>query len=227
MDQRGSDLTGEMLMFGVLGKLLYMPPQNDWLQSLFDEKVFEEVPFGADQDDVVKGMGLIQVWSQSVWNRDPSAAVAGLESDYLRLFIGAGKVMAPPWESVYFNQERLLFQEQTLQVRAWYRRYNLQIEKLYNEPDDHIGLELVFLAQMAQLGLQAIEQQDTTQLAKLLCDQQIFLSEHPLRWVQVWCDLVDQHAQTDFYRGIGHLTLGSLLAVAHVLQLEVPEKALG
>ena len=227
MDQYTIDLTGEMLMFGVLSKLLYTSPQMDWIQSLLVEKVFEEVPFGADQEDVVNGMGLIQVWNQSVWNLNPQAALAELESDYLCLFIGAGKVMAPPWESVYFSQERLLFREQTLQVRQWYRRYGLESEQLYHEPDDHIGLELSFMAHLTSLALQARDENKLAEFDEYLTAQKEFFSNHLLKWGPAWAKLVIEHAQTDFYRGIGHLTLGSLLAVAHLLQLEIPEKALG
>jgi TorA maturation chaperone TorD len=39
-----------------------------------------------------------------------------LRVDHTRLFVGVGKVLAPPWESVYFNEDRMVFQKQTLEV---------------------------------------------------------------------------------------------------------------
>ena len=60
----------------------------------------------------------------------------------MRAFSSSAKVLTPP-ESVYFSEERLVFQEETLQVREWYRRFDLQSVKLH-EPDDHVGLELTF-----------------------------------------------------------------------------------
>ena len=36
-------LTGEMLMFQLLGKILYQAPEAEWLQSLADEEVFLEL----------------------------------------------------------------------------------------------------------------------------------------------------------------------------------------
>ena len=50
----------------------------------------------------------------------------------------------------------MIFQEQTLHVRQWYSRFGLQVVKLHKEPDDHIGLELEFVAHLANLALQAI-----------------------------------------------------------------------
>ncbi|HMN15077.1 MAG TPA: molecular chaperone TorD family protein [Bellilinea sp.] len=205
-------LTGQMLLFGLLGKLLYMSPDKEWIQHLLDDDVFSEVPFGEDQEDVVQGLNYIQDWISTNLSKNPASAIASLEEDYLRLFIGAGKVLAPPWESVYFTDDRSMFSEETLQVRNCYRKYGLQIEHLYHEPDDHIGLELSFLAHLAQLAVQALEQEGSAELIQLLHDQQAFLTEHPLRWSTTWCELVLQHARTDFYRGIALLINGALKA---------------
>lgn len=204
------DLTGQILLFGLLGKLLNMLPEKEWIQYLLNEKIFSESPFGVNQEDVTRGLKLIQAWSITVWKQDNNLAFADIESDNFRLFIGAGKVLAPPWESVYFNDDRSLFSEETLQVRECYRKYGLQIEQLYHEPDDHIGLELSFLAHLAQLALQATQENNPIEFENILRDQQAFLTEHPLRWAQTWCDLVDQHARTDFYRGIALIVNGAL-----------------
>jgi TorA maturation chaperone TorD len=211
------ELTGELLLFGTLSKLLQAPPERGWIQNLLAEKVFAEAPFAAEHPDVARGLSLIQAWNRSVWDKDTGPAFEALKADYLRLFIGVGKVLAPPWESVYFGDDRLLFQEQTIQVREWYRKYGLQIEKLHHEPDDQIGLELSFLANLAQLAVQAAERRDEAELTRLLHDQQAFLTEHPLRWAQAWCDLVDRHARTDFYRGIALLVNGGLKTAGEML----------
>jgi len=227
MDQYVSDLTGEMLLFGTLSKVLYASPQKEWIQSLMAEKVFDEIPFGAGQADAARGLSLIQNWNSAVWDKDPSAAFSDLETDYLNLFIGAGKVLAPPWESVYSSEERLVFQEETLQVRAWYRRYGLQSEQLYHEPDDHIGLELSFLAYLSQMALTALDQENEAVFSRLLGDQHAFLTEHPLRWTQAWCDLVNQHARTDFYRGVALLVNGALKESDSFLQDAVSQLSEG
>ena len=66
-------------------------------------------------------------------------------SDYMALFVGPGTPLAPPWESVCRHKdEALVFQKETLEVRAAYRELGLQVEKLHHEPDDHIAYELEF-----------------------------------------------------------------------------------
>jgi len=214
-----TQLMGEMLLCGLLGELVYQPPNETRLQSLYAEGVFTESPLGDDQEVVRAGLARLQSWGREHWERDPVEALVELNADHLRLFAGLGKVLAPPWESVYFSDEQQLFQEQTLQVRGWYRKYGLQIEHLHNEPDDHLGMELGFLAHLAQFGLQALAQDDAEAVSLLLSDQAAFLSEHLLAWAPKWCELVEQHANTDFYRGIALLVRGTLHEVATIARV--------
>lgn len=39
-------------------------------------------------------------------------------------YVEPGSLPAPPWESAYLSEDRLLFQESTLEVRKAYLKYN-------------------------------------------------------------------------------------------------------
>lgn len=119
-----------------------------------------------------------------------------LEQDYLRLFVGLGTPMAPPWESAWADDARLLFQRQTLDVRYWYRSAGLEVANLHAEPDDHIGSELEFIGRLLE--------RDDGETAKLFAD------EHPRAWASRWCDAVQVHAQTDFYRTLARDAVAAL-----------------
>jgi TorA maturation chaperone TorD len=216
-------LTGQTLLFGVLAKVLYQYPEKDWIDTLIAEDIFAEVPFAGAQPDVIAGLSLLQSWSRAHRGGISQEAFDAIRIDHTRLFLGPGKVLAAPWESVHFNEERLVFQQETLQVRGWYSRFGLEVAKLHQEPDDHIGLELEFLAHLANLGMQALQAQDQKRFDELLDAQRKFLTEHLLKWSPVWCGLVIQHARTDFYRGVAQLTNGSLLELAKVLAIPMPE----
>lgn len=215
-------LFGEALLFNLLGKLIYSLPDGDWLQSLYTNEVFAEAPFGMDQPDVVEGLALLNRWGQSPVEIDETM-LQDLNADSTQLFFGPGRVLAPLWESVYFTEERLVFQESTLDVRRWYQQFKLEPENLNKEPDDHIALEMVFIAHLANLGAQALKMGDEKECEKLLQAQREFINEHLLKWATVWCQQVFDHAQTDFYRGIALLTNGALAKLTSLFGLELAE----
>ena len=89
-------LMGETLVFELLGRLLYDELDKAWLQSLLSEDVFEDVPFGAEQEETKRGLELLQKWAKQNGTELKDAAFDELRVDYTRLFVGVGKVLAPP-----------------------------------------------------------------------------------------------------------------------------------
>jgi TorA maturation chaperone TorD len=215
-------LTGELLLFGLLGKILYMYPEESWLQPLFEDAIFAEAPFAGEHPDVIAGSALLETLAEQ-YQRDTNGTISDLKVDYTRLFDHTDRIPVAPWESVYLNTDNLLFQEQTLGVRSWYNAYGLEITNKYKEPDDHIGLELAFLAHLANLSLNTLKEGDESKFEEMLSAQRRFLSAHPLRWIPTWCNLVEKHAHTDFYRGVALILRGALMKIAEVLDLEIPK----
>lgn len=76
--------------------------------------------------------------------------VEGLASEYTALFVGPHKLIAPPWESVYIGDEGLLFQESTLEVRRTYLEDGMIPAEHPHVADDHIALELDYMALLAR-----------------------------------------------------------------------------
>jgi len=216
-------LLGEILLLSVLSKALQTYPEKVWLQSLVKEDVFSESPLVGEHPDVQAGLFLLRAWSTKNREGISEKNLQDLKVDYTQLFIGVEKVLAPSWESVYFNEDRLVFQEQTLQVRNWYRCFGLEPEKIHKEPDDHIGLQMSFVSYLAKLALQALEEQEQEKFEGLLDAQHQFLSEHLLKWGPYWCNLVSEHAQTDFYKGLALLTRGALLTLAKQFDIQISE----
>ena len=215
-------LFGEALLFNLLGKLIYTLPDRDFLQSLYDHEVFSEAPFAAGQPDISEGLKMLNQWSQQS-DKISKEMIQDLNIDNTRLFVGLGRVLAPVWESVHFTEERLVFQESTLEVRRWYQRFGLEPENLHKEPDDHIALEMAFIAHLASLAVQALDIGDREQCEKLLQAQREFCSAHLIRWAPLWSQQVLENAKTDFYRGIALLTRGALIEFAQLFDLKLVE----
>jgi TorA maturation chaperone TorD len=220
-------LLGETLLIGLIGRIIYQYPESEqraWFQSLIDSGAFAETPIATKPGDMAAGLDLLQKWSHAGITDE---IYSEMQSDHLRLFIGAGKIIAPPWESAFCNEARLTFQEQTLQVRNWYRRFGLEPEKIYHEPDDHIGLELTFMAHLANQALLAIDKGDKVKFDELIEARKQFLNEHLLKWAFAWCDLVTKNARTDFYKGMALLTRGTIAHLAEHYELQFTNEVVG
>ncbi len=208
---------GQSLMFGLLGKITYTYPDQELLEVIKEEGLFSEAPFGNDQEHTQKGLSLVNDWLDE--HRDQQEqALKELRVDYTGLFIEITDKDISPWESVYFTEERGIFQKSTLKVREWYRRFGLQVTKLYKEPDDHVGLEFAFLSHLARQAVEALEDEDRDRTRKIIQAQKDFLGEHVLTWVPNWSEQLREYAKTDFYRGVSHLVQGSLDETRELLE---------
>ncbi len=215
----GTALVYEKIVVGLLGKLWFEYPEQLFIEDLALEKVFYEMPFAGDRPDVKAGLELLQQWTQRNQSGLSESEFDAIRSDYTRLFIGPGKVQAPPWESVYFNDSRTIFDERTLQVREYYRKFGLESVRVRQEPDDHVGLEMAFLAHLAGDALKALEAGDQVEVERLLDAQRQFASEHLFSWFGSWYKLVEEKAHSDFYRGLALLTKGVLVEIAEILHV--------
>ena len=216
-------LTGELLLFSLLGKMLLQIPEKSWLQPILDEDLFTEAPFAEQQPAVIQGLALMEQWSQDIQGRLTSDIITDLKAEHTRLFTGLLKIPVAPWESVFFTEERLVFQKQTQDVRDWYRRYGMAVNNEYKEPEDHIGLELTFIAHLAKIGLAALATQNEVDFEGALAAQRDFATKHLFLWAPLWCSLIQKHAQTDFYRGLAQIVDGALIELAAVLNVKLPE----
>jgi len=219
-------LIGEVMLLSLLSRIIFNYPDNEertWLQSLINEDVFSDAPFAAEKDETKEGLLLLQNWGKNGLSNE---VFEHMQTDYTRMFIGPGKVTVPPWESVYFGDDKLVFQEQTLGVRNWYRRFGLEAEKLHREPDDHIGLEMSFISHLATLGIQALNEQDKNRFEEILDAKSEFFKNHLGKWALRWCFLVKENAQTDFYQGVAHLIHGAMSELSEVLDVKITKDPL-
>lgn len=112
--------------------------------------------------------------------------------DYARLFVGPFSVIAPPYGSVYLEQERKVMGDTTLAVSRFYQEVGLELEADQRDLPDHIAVELEFLYYLLSQGY--FEQ------------YQRFLQEHLGSWVRAFGEVVEMNAKTEFYRCLARIT---------------------
>ena len=138
---------------------------------------------------------------------DPGEETAEeIRADFVSLFVGLRKTLAPPWESVYVSRERRVFQEPTLAVRRAYLEAGLHHNKMFEAPDDHISLELEFVACLDERLAVALESGSLDQVSELGRRKQCFVEDHLARWIGMFATDILAHATTEFWKGVA-LTL--------------------
>ena len=188
--------------FAQASQLLYCEPDAEVVADQVAERPFQNAPFGMDDADVREGMALMDAWCVAAAADEAGfdERVAALRREWLRLFVGAGTPDAPSWESFYRDPNSQLFSARTLEVRERYRRHGLQIERLYAEPDDHLGLMLGFVGHLIGLEAEALAVGDGAAAGEAADEQESFLVEHVLPWLTAWRYSVDAHASSDYFR---------------------------
>jgi len=199
--------------FSALGAVLYREPDEASVGELLESGFFEDIPFAGDNAQVREGIALLGQWASGVREEDFAGAVVGLRCEWLRLFVGIHVPQAPAWATFYFEKDPLIFGRKTLEVRQWYARYGLQIERKHKEPDDHLGLMLQFLATVITQEADALRSGDQDAAACLRADEQQFVASALQPWVGRWQELVAAGCKEDggtFYPGLALLIVGAL-----------------
>src|SRR5690606_18008417 len=102
--------------YSLLARLFGEEPDPDFLRELHRRQVFMTFLYADENPEVREGTQRVAAHLAELETLGEDGFEA-LRWDYTRLFIGPDRLPAPPWESAYLTEERLLFQEPTLEVR--------------------------------------------------------------------------------------------------------------
>lgn len=119
-----------------------------------------------------------------------------VRQDFYQLFLGPRHLKAPPWESVYRSELRLVNQKCTVDVRKIYSRFGFETEG--GQLEDHFGTECDFIYRLCLMSDTA----DEEQTKNLLSVQKYFITEHLAMWAPRFVDDIKGSARTLFFRGL-------------------------
>lgn len=117
-----------------------------------------------------------------------------LGEERFRMFSSFGRIPVSPWRSSYVNPEAIIFDENMLEVRDFYRSWGLRHHREKIEPDDHIGSLLEFMGVLIEKSF------DEDLLNKSLRDQAYFLRYYILDWFEGFMEVLLKETRSDYYR---------------------------
>jgi len=151
---------------------------------------------------------LAQFASQS---EDEMTLLDTLAADYADLYLTFGKRISPT-ESFWLTEDHIERQEPMFEVRRWYRHHGMSARDWRKRSDDHLVLQLDFVAQLLKEG--------TTPSCK---DAGRFLDRHLRRWSRKFLGGMAEKATTQFYAGLGLITQAILEEVRSIIE-EITEE---
>lgn len=190
-------LSTRLWFYDFLGKSFYMEPEVERLKEVASLKIFDQF---ANEEDEISNL-LVRFFNNISDLTDKD--FKKLKEEYTRLFIGPGHLPAPPWESVYLSKERIIFDEHTLAVREFFKKWGVSTKGLNKEPDDHIGFELEFMSILIDKGIKALDENNIGKFKETMEAQKEFLEAHILLWVGEFSEILTKSTKNDYFKGLG------------------------
>lgn len=197
-------LSTRQWFYDFLGKSYYMEPDRDRFLEISNFKIFsqfvdKENLQGEDSNALIDFFNNVPNMSDEDYKK--------LKEEYHRLFIGPGHLPAPPWESVYLSKEKIIFDEHTLAVRDFYKKWGVNTKEFKKEPDDHIGFELEFVSILIGKSIDALNENNIIKLKAAMSAQKEFFEKHILLWVEEFADKLFNNTEEKFYKGLALFTI--------------------
>ncbi len=179
-------------------------------QALLDRMKCLRFPVECGETELAEGYRMLENYLA----RPEPDALTDLAVDFAKVFLGAGiadeTAVAYPYESVYTSPDRLIMQDARDQVVAAYRSKGLDKAEALDVPEDHIALELEFMACLCREAQDLVAADDGQPVSGGIKEQRDFLVQHLLNWVPAFCADVQKFAETDFYKAVAKITNGYL-----------------
>ena len=143
------------------------------------------------------------------------AAIEQLAVTFDRVFFGMGPLTAQkafPYESVYTSEGGLMMQDAYSQVLHLYRDAQFAKNPEFKEPEDHLAVELAFMALLAERAAERLREADAEGAEAALLDQLTFVREHLLNWIDRFIADMQKAAEGGFYEHLALFTEAYLKA---------------
>ncbi|XDF76811.1 molecular chaperone TorD [Aliivibrio fischeri] len=122
-----------------------------------------------------------------------------LSADFCDAFLGSDKSSALPYASMYIDKSGLLNAKPAQDMREWLTKYNIAQKAEFNEPADHIAIELDFLGNLIVMTNQ---QASEDEFEAYMSAQLTFINEQLLSWTPRFNEICIERDKFGFYAAV-------------------------
>ena len=183
------------------------------IDAAFAEALAGEAALASDDAGLAAGFAALQA---DLADCDEDA-LEQLAVVFDRAFFGMGPRTAQkafPYESVYTSEGGLMMQEAYAEVLHVYRGAGFAKNPGFKEPEDHLAVELAFMALLCGRAVEALRAGDEAGAERQLRAQREFLSDHLLNWIDRFTADVRKAAEDGVYFDLATFTEDFLTADA-------------
>lgn len=178
-----------------------------WMSSLLARELTEkdlEEYHGGEMLTFLSGLGMtpelkepVEAFRDAI-NRLKTREDAQLElaADFCGLFLSTPKSGALPYASMYVGESGLLNDKPAQDMNKLMEKYDIAQRKEFNEPADHIAVELDF---MGNLIILANQQKSEEEAEAMMQEQQQFIDTMLLNWLPAFAQQCKERDQFGFY----------------------------
>ena len=190
-------LLSRLYFYTLLHKSFGGEPTKELLDVLCGESTKDVLEEYSDDETIAKLLRYLASIKEKKLS-DPSFFDA-VHDEYVRMFYGFDPDSAPLAESAYLSGNGGYFNEVTLSVRDFYRNEGMLPAKYPRVPDDHLSLEMGFMATLANRALQMFRKGDLEAFRIQIMRQREFLEQHAVRWTPLFAERVRSGKNTQLY----------------------------
>jgi len=131
----------------------------------------------------------------------------GILVDYSALFVGPFKLLAPPYGSVYLENDKRLMGDSTIDAVLTYRKAGVELDAdQQKDMPDNIAVELEFMYFLILKELDCRAESKPEEAAKYAVIRRDFLKRHLGAWAFKFADAVKTGAKNQFYKNLALCT---------------------
>jgi TorA maturation chaperone TorD len=193
---RGNLLKGYNLLLYFAGSMIMNEPTEECVIDFWANGTLKKLPVKSSNPRFIQASALLR---DSCTDKELCRKM--LEEDYFRLFNPTGHSLAPACESFYLSdrQKDVMSSEN---VTDFYNSYGWNSRRHGKMPDDHLGVELLFLTRLVEKYLSLDDEPSCCEMRKEI---RRFIDHHILSWIPGWNKDIQKYAHTLSYKGIAAL----------------------
>jgi DMSO reductase family type II enzyme chaperone len=122
--------------------------------------------------------------------------------EYARLFVGPFGLKAPPYGSVYLDNDRTVMGPSTMETIRFYEEEGLVRDEEFHELPDHIAVELEFMYYLSYRRTEALQKGDSAGAEAYQLKQEQFRTRFLEKWAPLFCKQIKEETDNGFYSAL-------------------------